>query len=70
MSEFPWIAWIALATIASGLIITVIGQFTSRDDPPESALEQGAESLRQIMERLDQMDARLAVIEKTLTDIP
>lgn len=60
MSQFPWFAWIAIAIASTlGCIYIVV----------VSILAKSTKTSRAMVERLDRIDARLATIEKTLTDI-
>jgi hypothetical protein len=72
-SNFPWWILIPLAAIIVGGIVAVIGtRGAGRKSDKEltAALERTVESNRVLTERIDQLDRRLASVEKTLNDIP
>ena len=66
----PWFVWIVIFGIIAGVIITAIQTFGKRNDKLAKALEQNTLVNEKLIERLDAIDGRLGVVEKTLTDIP
>ena len=66
----PWFVWIVIFGILAGVIITAIQTFGKRNDKLAKALEQNTLVNEKLIERLDAIDGRLGVVEKTLTDIP
>lgn len=73
MNDFPW--WILIpvtAIIVWGLIAMSGARSGSRrtDMQLAEALQRTAESNRLLAERIDQLDRRLASVEKTLNDVP
>ena len=74
MSNIPWFAWFPILGIVGWILITLAGTLSGsrrRDaEAMKTALAESAGTNRQLAERLDQMDKRLAGIEKTLNDIP
>jgi len=69
--EIPWFAWIAFAGIAVWGTTVIIGAVrgTSKDEGLQKALEDNAATNRALLAKLETIDTRLGVVEKTLTDI-
>jgi hypothetical protein len=77
MGSFPWYAWIGLLGVIGWTAATMSGVWLSggksrrrSESQLLAALDDSAASNRRLAEQLDQMDKRLAAIEKTLTEIP
>lgn len=74
-----WLGIIALVAIVGGFVSRALsGRNVTKREIAEAQnggtykkwAEEQAEVTRQLLERLDALDMRLATIEKTLTDIP
>ena len=79
MEYIPWFAWIpAVAIIGWALITMVESQNSTKLKLAESAnnpdladaLKANTEVNRQLLQRMSELENRLATIERTLTDIP
>ena len=79
MDNIPWFAWIVIVGIIAGVTSSIVAAvLRSREKQAEFAgatelrglVEQGAASNQAVLDRLAQLDIRLASIERTLTDIP
>jgi hypothetical protein len=71
--EFPWYGWIVITAIIVWGFVVIFGGPTwkrgSRNAGLQQALEDNAASNRALLAKLDTIDTRLGVVEKTLTDI-
>lgn len=70
LSFIPWFAWIAIAGIVVGGIVTLVKTLAERNDSTAKALEQNTAVNEALVTRLEGIDGRLARLEKTLDDIP
>ncbi|HSP76436.1 MAG TPA: hypothetical protein VLO31_09510 [Cryobacterium sp.] len=79
MEFLPWFAWIAIVGIIAGVTSSIVAaSLRSREKQAEFAgaadlrvlVGQSTASNQAVLDRLDQLDIRLASIERTLTDIP
>jgi hypothetical protein len=70
LNFIPWFAWIAIAGIVIGGIISVMKLRSERNDAMVKVLEQNTAVNAALVARLDGVDGRLAKLEKTLDDIP
>ena len=70
LSFIPWFAWIALAGILVGGVITLVKTVGERNDSTAKAFAQNTAVNEALVARLETIDARLARLEKTLDDIP
>ena len=72
--EIPWFGWIAIIAVAAWAVVVVSGGLAnarrkSRMDGSEEVAQQSLDAHQAVLARLDAIDTRLGVIEKTLTDI-
>ena len=69
--DIPWYAWIAIVAVIVWGTTVIIGaaRGTSKNDGLQKALEDNAATNRALLAKLDAIDTRLGVVEKTLTDI-
>lgn len=66
--EIPWFAWIVIIAIITGVTLTAWREhLTNRRQLAEIQARGSAE---EVVARLDRIDARLAAIERTLSEIP
>jgi len=71
VENLPWIAWIVLAAIGVGAISVVMdGLRKIVKLRSGSTHDEVTASNREVLEKLDSIDLRLAKIEKTLDDVP
>jgi hypothetical protein len=74
LSYIPWYAWVAIVSIVGWILITlvttIVGGRKDAEKKVIDALDSNAAANRALTERLDQLDKRLASVEKTLNDIP
>jgi hypothetical protein len=70
LNFIPWFAWIAIAGIVVGGIVSVVKLRFKRNDASVKALEQNTAVNEALVARLEGIDGRLAKLEKTLDDIP
>jgi hypothetical protein len=79
MESFNWVYSIPLAAIIGGITLAIFAIYfkTKKDIAGASgpgvavkAIEDNAEVSRQVLARLDALDARLAAVEKKLTRVP
>lgn len=70
LAVIPWFAWIAIIGIIVGGIVSVSTMSNGRKSELAEALKQNAEINEKLVARLDNIDARLSAVEKTLNDIP
>ena len=71
LMEIPWYAWIAIVGVVVWGAMMIIGTLrgTSKNDGLQKALEDNAATNRALLAKLETIDGRLGVVEKTLTDI-
>ena len=69
--DIPWFAWIAIAGIIVWGAVVIVGAVknTSKNEGLQKALEDNAATNRALLAKLEAIDTRLGVVEKTLTDI-
>ncbi len=70
MEYIPWFAWIVIAAIIAGTIVTVSTSRSTGRNELAQALKQNAEANEKLVARLDGIDLRLTSVEKTLNEIP
>lgn len=77
--EIPWVAWIVIVAIVAGVTLEIVrASLRSHEKRAELAgaaelrglVEDSTASNRTVIEKLGAVEARLASMEKTLTDIP
>jgi len=79
LEYIPWFAWIAIAGIIGGITYQIV--VATQNAKTRRVELSSSTELREVVERntavstellgkLSSLDARLAVVEKTLTDIP
>lgn len=77
--DIPWFAWIAIVAIICGVTAEIVkASLRSREKQAESSgaaelrgiLQESTATNRLVIEKVDGLAARLATMEKTLTDIP
>jgi len=69
--EIPWFAWIAIVAVIVWGTTVIIGAVrgTPKNEGLQKALEDNAATNRALLAKLETIDTRLGVVEKTLTDI-
>ena len=72
--DIPWYAWLgSIGTIgwAAAIVIGAIGYSRSKSGKNRSndVMEQNIETNKAVLAKLDTIESRLGVVEKTLTDI-
>lgn len=70
MEYIPWFAWIVIVAILAGAIIAVANAASGRKAELVQALKQNTEVNEHLRARLEDVERRLASVEKTLTEIP
>lgn len=75
MDTLPWWIWIVFAGMAFGLTMAVIGAVHEQQRKLAKIGVAGESSAAksaniQVLAKLNEIETRLAAIEKTLTDIP
>lgn len=70
LAYIPWFAWIAIAGIVIGGVVTLVKTLAERNDATAKALQQNTAVNEALVARLEGIDGRLAKLEKTLDDIP
>lgn len=79
MEYIPWFAWIPIVAIIGWALISMVEsqnrtklKLAKAANNPELAvaLKDNAEVNRQLLQKMSELENRLATIEKTLTDIP
>lgn len=70
LTSIPWYAWIVIAGVIVGGIVSIVRLALGRNAELSQALAQNAEINQKLVDRLDSMDTRLASLESTLNDIP
>jgi hypothetical protein len=75
MDTLPWYAWVAIIGAigwAAMVIVGATGYGRSKrgGGDLQRVIAENTAASKAILDRLDQIDARLSTVEKTLTDIP
>ncbi|GAA3890907.1 hypothetical protein GCM10022381_36040 [Leifsonia kafniensis] len=79
LGYIPWFAWIAIAGIIGGIsyqiVVAIQNAKTRRVELSSSGelrevVERNTAVSTELLGKLGSLDARLAAVEKTLTDIP
>ncbi len=65
---FLWVL-VPLAGVIGWIITSVVRSKANANDQVAAALTQSAETNRLLAERIEQLDRRLAAVEKTLNDV-
>ena len=73
MDTFNWVYMIPLAGIVGGITVAIYAIYVrskGRGDDPDSArfAQESAAINRQVLDRLDAIDVRLAAVEKSLRE--
>jgi hypothetical protein len=75
MDTLPWFVWIVFAGMAFGLTMAILAAVHEQQRKLAKIRASGDSSNAkavnaQVLTKLEEIEARLATIEKTLTDIP
>lgn len=68
--EMPWYGWIAIAGILVYAVTIVASRFGNKNTELTKAVQQSTAINERLLAKLDTIDTRLGVVEKTLKDIP
>lgn len=72
--DIPWYGWIAIIGVVAWAVVVISGGLANARRKSgrvgsSDVVQQNIEAHHAVLARLDAIDARLGVIEKTLTDI-
>jgi hypothetical protein len=72
--DIPWYGWIAIIGVVAWAVVVIAGGLAnarrkSGRAGSDDVVQQSLEAHQAVLARLDAIDTRLGVIEKTLTDI-
>ncbi len=72
--DIPWFAWIAIIGTTGWALMVIIGALgwgrsKGRQANTDTLMEENITTNKAVLAKLDSIESRLGVVEKTLTDI-